>query len=533
MKNNNQTSQLTFPQRLSDSRLGKKYDSLDDFHQTVYRRGRQSKEYTLIVVTDTQKSSPPEKTNGGHEVKTTATNQRILLGMKNRGFGKGMYNSFGGKFLNAEESVEACACRELEEETNIKIQSDEMTRSKVGIQRYTFENDPMEMIMHVFYIDLKGRSYNVIGCDEITPQWYDDINLLPLDNMFADDSLWLTALLSSPVPLKIYGSYHFKENCQQTNTILHYYMDVQPKKNDFSMEQRLFHTLHENNSHILSIKEFKECYNFCNAVRKAFNVNKRRKDHFDIVIDVCGGHGALAALFLICTPANLAVVIDPANVGGGKIQQAWGTEFISKEKRLTYRRECLRTGLPDELEQALKLTTRHRILVVACHACQHLSEEILDIACHYEVHVAVMPCCQKDRSPGSTWKASSKNLSIPIAKVMDLLQCGKIMALGTHDVRLKCIDLKITPQNRIIICRALTDDEILTFRCKRQVEVDKAHSKLEMVYSKAHAAQVPVSKKHPSWNIPNFQHSMLSSSLLCLAAGFVAGVISVSTFRKR
>ncbi|OEU12404.1 hypothetical protein FRACYDRAFT_191500, partial [Fragilariopsis cylindrus CCMP1102] len=226
MKNNNQTSQLTFPQRLSDSRLGKKYDSLDDFHQTVYRRGRQSKEYTLIVVTDTQKSSPPEKTNGGHEVKATATNQRILLGMKNRGFGKGMYNSFGGKFLNAEETVEACACRELIEETNIKIQSDEMTRSKVGIQRYTFENDPAEMIMHVFYIDLKGRSYNVIGCDEITPQWYDDINKIPLDNMFADDSLWLTALLSSPVPLKIYGSYHFKENCQQTNTILHYYMDV-------------------------------------------------------------------------------------------------------------------------------------------------------------------------------------------------------------------------------------------------------------------------------------------------------------------
>lgn len=139
---------------------------------------------------------------------------------------------------------------------------------------------------------------------------------------------------------------------------------------------------------------------------------------------------------------------------------------------------------------------------MACHACQHLSKEILDIACRYEVHVAVMPCCQKGRSPGSTFKASSKNLYIPVAKVMDLLQCGRIMALGTHDVRLKCINSKITPQNRIKICRALTNIETSTFRCSRQAEVDKTNSKLELVYSKAHV--VPGWKKSPPKNILNF-----------------------------
>mmetsp|Transcript_20747 Transcript_20747/g.23289 ORF Transcript_20747/g.23289 Transcript_20747/m.23289 type:complete len:529 (+) Transcript_20747:33-1619(+) len=528
MKNN--SSQLTFPRRLTDLRLGEKHDKIDAFHHAVFQSEqsiRQSKEYTLIVVTETQTSSPEIVTDDA----APALNQRILLGMKNRGFGIGMYVSFGGKFHHAEETVEACACRELEEETNIKIQLNDMVRSKVGVQQYTFENDPVKMIMHVFRIDLKGKSYNVIGCDEITPQWYDDVNLIPFDNMFADDSLWLTTLLSSPIPLTINGSYHFQENCQHTNTIMHYYMDVQPKKNHFSLEQRLFHTLHENHNNILSIKEFKECYTFCNAVRTTFDKNSQKKDNFEIVIDVCGGHGALAALFLICTSANLAVVIDPANVGGGRIQKAWGSEFITNEKRLTYRRECLRAGLPEELEQALQIATRHRILVVACHACQHLSEEILDIACRYNVHVAVMPCCQKDRSPGSTWKASSKNLSIPVAKVMDLLQCGKIMALGTHDVRLKCIDSKITPQNRIIICRALTNIEISTFRRNRQAEVDKAHSKLELVYSKAHV--VPGSKKYPSKNILKSQQSMLSSSLLCIAVGFVAGVMSSSALRKK
>jgi hypothetical protein len=387
---------------------------------------------------------------------------------------------FGGKFRDEKEPAEACACRELEHGAKLKVSLDEMEKSKVGIQRLTFENDPVEMVTHVFRIKLEKTSASIVGChnmepsDEITPVWYDDIATIPLHNMLADRSLWLTALLSSSTPIQINGSYHFKRNYQETNTILHYYLDIQSKKSNFSMEQRLFHTLHENQNSLLSIKEFKECYAFCNAVRKDLSKSKLKNDTLDIVIDVAGGHGALAALFLIYTAASHATVIDPANVGGGRIQQAWGSEFMSKDKRLTYRRECLRTGLPDELEQALKVTSRNRIQVVACHACQHLSEEILQISCRYGVHVAVMPCCQKDRSPGSTWKAASKNLSVPVAKVMDILQCGKIMALGSHSVRLKCIDSKITPQNRIIgkvfaVClfllHAVYRDSVLYYFC--------------------------------------------------------------------
>lgn len=32
-----------------------------------------------------------------------------------------------------------------------------------------------------------------------------------------------------------------------------------------------------------------------------------------------------------------------------------------------------------------------RVLVVACHACQHLAEEVLDIAARFGAHVCVMP----------------------------------------------------------------------------------------------------------------------------------------------
>jgi 8-oxo-dGTP pyrophosphatase MutT (NUDIX family) len=515
------TTSLTFPRRLPVSRLGKQHDSLQSFEDAVLPsrpsppQQRQSKAFTLVVVTADRDIESSSK-------------HRILLGMKNRGFGKGMYNSFGGK-LEDGETVEECACRELHEETNIEISVREMTEFKVGIQRYTFEKDPVEMIMHVFRIHLNSENnqQTVVGCDEITPQWFDELNGIPLDNMFADDSLWLTTLLSSAVPVQINGSYHFRENCQETNTILHYYMEVKPTSK-YSLEQRLFHALHDNNIHSPSIKEFKESYAFCNAVRNAFSTRHSRP-RFDVVIDVAGGHGALAALFLICTTVHQAVVVDPANVGKGGVMRAWGKDFIGNHQELRFRHECLRTGLPVELENALTMTTRDRILVVACHACQHLTEDTLNISCHYGVHVAVMPCCQKDHSAGSSWKSTSKNLSIPVAPVMDLLQCGKIMALGTYDVRMKVIDPKITPQNRIICCRTLLEQE-LSSSALHQERMDRAHSRLELVYQKAHQSQP---RRHQFAFLASIEKRLSSWPFGYTAMGFAAGVASAVFIRRR
>jgi hypothetical protein len=58
------------------------------------------------------------------------------------------------------------------------------------------------------------------------PEWMDDWCKIPLNHMFADDSHWLTTLIVSSESLQINGWYHFQENCQETNTIIHYYMDV-------------------------------------------------------------------------------------------------------------------------------------------------------------------------------------------------------------------------------------------------------------------------------------------------------------------
>jgi 8-oxo-dGTP diphosphatase len=500
------TARAYFKYALPESRLGTEHKSLDDFRRAAgiadtpaNVKERCEKHYTLVVVTEWN-------------------SRRVLLGRKHRGFGEGMVNSFGGKV--EEETASHGAIRELLEETGIEVkQVETMDQARVGTLRFTFEDSSTEMVVHLFRIRVKiGRGIDkldnhsdcstivtiddendVRGCDEITPFWIDDWSELPLDNMFADDSLWLTCLLASDDPLLVDGYFSFCAGGQEVNSIRHYYMDIRPKEmatlpessssEKYTLEQRLFHALHDNKVHSPTLKEFKEAYAFVNAVRSVFGSGNR--DAFDCIIDVAGGHGALAALFLVTTNAKDAVVVDPARVGSGGVQRAWGSMYTPKPLR--FRHECLRTGLRAELHSALQATARNRILVVACHACQHLSDEVLEISCQYGVHAAVMPCCQKDLSPGSHWKATSKRLGLSIETTMDLLLAGKCLSWAngtpahvTYDVRMKLIDASITPQNRVLVCRASARDESQIDNLKVDRAVANAHRRLEGAYRRAH-----------------------------------------------
>ena len=310
-----------------------------------------------------------------------------------------------------------------------------------------------------------------------------------------------------------------------------------------------FHALHDSQIRSPSIKEFKEAYAFCNSVRSVIHSDERKRnkrnkkktameqdiqlhkelneedttttndttDTIDIVIDVAGGHGGLGGLFLIMTSAQEAIIIDPAIVGQDGVTKAWKQDFFPT-KTLRYKHECLRTALPNELQKYRD----KNILVVGCHACQHLSEEIVSISCEYGVkYIAVMPCCQKDQTPGNVWKRTSKALTIPIEKLMDILLAGKVMGYrGCHslpndnneddsttpsidpvrpinyyyDVRMKTIDSNITPQNRIIICSYRSSDEDENKKSAgngvhpddKNDKINQAHDKLGRVYRKAH-----------------------------------------------
>lgn len=192
-------------------------------------------------------------------VVTEPARQRILLGHKNRGLGEGFYNSFGGK-IEANESPLESAQRELREETNIHAPLKAF--HNVGTLRFTWQKqtqekesheskDLPEMEVHLFRVNVTTNHNNngmsrskmtnnlpmlhtldlnsVIACadDEITPQWFDDWHLIPLHQMFADDSIWIPRLLDSTSPLQLDGWFHFKAGGTDVNSILFYYLQEQ------------------------------------------------------------------------------------------------------------------------------------------------------------------------------------------------------------------------------------------------------------------------------------------------------------------
>ncbi|MEN9920145.1 MAG: 7,8-dihydro-8-oxoguanine triphosphatase [Candidatus Parcubacteria bacterium] len=123
---------------------------------------------------------------------------RVLLGMKKRGFGEGRWNGFGGK-LEEGESIEEALVREFEEEVGVTPVSYE----KVGILDFTFESEPKELEVHIF----KVTAYDgePTESEEMRPQWF-EFSSVPFEQMWIDDSHWFPYLEADQ---KFRGRFHF------------------------------------------------------------------------------------------------------------------------------------------------------------------------------------------------------------------------------------------------------------------------------------------------------------------------------------
>lgn len=129
-------------------------------------------------------------------------NNRVLLGMKKRGFGAGKWNGFGGK-VEQGERIEQAAVRELKEEAGIDVHKLE----KRGILDFVFTNTPDSVLqVHVF----KPTEYtgDPIETDEMKPQWF-AIEHIPYADMWADDIYWFPLFFANK---KFKGMFTFDEN---------------------------------------------------------------------------------------------------------------------------------------------------------------------------------------------------------------------------------------------------------------------------------------------------------------------------------
>lgn len=116
---------------------------------------------------------------------------QILLAMKKRGFGMGLWNGVGGK-VEKNETVEAAAKREAEEEIGVTITS----LQEVATLDFFFLEAPVDkdwnQQVRVFFATAWTGEPN--ETEEMKPQWFDKTDL-PFDIMWPDDPYWLPAVL--------------------------------------------------------------------------------------------------------------------------------------------------------------------------------------------------------------------------------------------------------------------------------------------------------------------------------------------------
>ena len=118
----------------------------------------------------------------------TVKSEKLLLGMKKRGFGEGRWNGFGGK-IEAGETIEEAAKREMSEECSIDI----LAMEKVGIHEFEFAAKHGEILeVHVFRVDEFSREPR--ETEEMRPQWFAFADI-PYDTMWPDDQYWLPLFL--------------------------------------------------------------------------------------------------------------------------------------------------------------------------------------------------------------------------------------------------------------------------------------------------------------------------------------------------
>jgi 8-oxo-dGTP diphosphatase/2-hydroxy-dATP diphosphatase len=125
---------------------------------------------------------------------------RVLLGMKKRGFGVGRWNGFGGK-VEEGETIEEGARREVEEESGIK----DGKMERVGIMDFSFQEDEKILEVHIF--KLTDFEYKLVETEEMRPEWF-DINQIPYDQMWSDDKYWFPVFLENKL---FRGKFHFDE----------------------------------------------------------------------------------------------------------------------------------------------------------------------------------------------------------------------------------------------------------------------------------------------------------------------------------
>jgi ADP-ribose pyrophosphatase YjhB (NUDIX family) len=148
-----------------------------------------------------------EKTASQRTICFPITDDKILLGMKLKGFGAGKYNGFGGKFdaSKGDKTIKETAIRELVEES--VLNGDVSDLEYVGLIDFEFPAKPVfNQRVRVYF--LKNWSGEPEQTEEMRPEWF-NLNSVPYNKMWDSDKLWLPSLLEGK---KFHAKFTWKED---------------------------------------------------------------------------------------------------------------------------------------------------------------------------------------------------------------------------------------------------------------------------------------------------------------------------------
>ena len=172
---------------------------------------------------------------------------------------------------------------------------------------------------------------------------------------------------------------------------------------------------------------------------EAWEVARRTRRRFrgGRVLDLACGHGLLAHLLLVLDDSSeVALAVDTRlPKSASTLSAALLAEWPRLADRVTFIEGTLDSVPP-----------RSGDLLVSCHACGSLTDDVLDRAIAAGARVAVLPCCHQTQ--GSDHGGLGGWLDVALA--IDVTRAARLREHG-YTVHTQTIPAEITPKNRLLL----------------------------------------------------------------------------------
>ncbi len=201
----------------------------------------------------------------------------------------------------------------------------------------------------------------------------------------------------------------------------------QPRFASDTLMHRVARTVCE--AECLPRKELYESWEVARRTRRRFRGGR--------VLDLACGHALLAQLLLLLDDSSPSALAVDTRVpeSAPKLARLLEREWPRLGGRIEFRQSTLQA-----------IDVRADDLVVSCHACGTLTDDVLDLALAARARVVVLPCCQ------SAAKGDAGGLGgwLDPALAIDVTRAARLRAEG-YRVFTQVIPASITAKNRLLL----------------------------------------------------------------------------------